>query len=366
MRDNFGTCQRCGSERIMNWGSNKSGSKRVRCKDCGKTMSPDGFSAPGGGISRTTTLYDSDGGVRLQWVREDDTQDKLEALREAAADIASMVPEREKTLLQNKPGALDDLLAVYPVGDYHFGMLAWWRESGESYDCNIAAERLRDAFSHLVGVDDACDHALIVMMGDVLHANDNTGVTPANKHRLDTDGRWPKVVRRAIVSIVTVLDLALEHYASVDVMWKRGNHDPDSGLMLGEIIRAWYRNEPRINITIDPSQRSYMLFGKVLIGATHGDKERTASKLPLLMAAEEPELWGRSKHRHIFMGHYHKAQTEELPGCTVETVRAISPRDAYASGAGYLSHQALTKVIFSKDVGEVERLTYGFNTRKEE
>ena len=88
-------------------------------------------------IVKLSTLYDQEGNISQQWVAE-----KPEAIAQASAwaeyakALAEDLPRVEPT---EPPVTRDtDLMACYPVGDHHLGMLSWNKETGEDYDLNIA------------------------------------------------------------------------------------------------------------------------------------------------------------------------------------------------------------------------------------
>ena len=91
-----------------------------------------------------------------------------------------------------------------------------------------------------------------------------------------------------------------------------------------------------------------------MLGATHGDQAKMA-QLPLLMAAKNPEAWGRSKYRHIYTGHIHQQTGIELSGVTVESFRTPAPTDAWATGMGYYPGRSLTAITLHKIDGEISR-----------
>jgi hypothetical protein len=101
--------------------------------------------APGFRIRGTSTLYDMQtGAARIQWVKtrvdDEDIQTALEAAVEATkADITRATP------VAAPAHANGDLLAMYPVGDHHIGMLADTQECGDSYNLKIAESLLAGA-----------------------------------------------------------------------------------------------------------------------------------------------------------------------------------------------------------------------------
>jgi hypothetical protein len=121
-------------------------------------------------IIKTSTLYAGDGTVTQQWVLEkpeDVEREKkwIEFAKELSAGIA-----REKPIKIGTKTSYADLLAVYPVGDHHLGMMAWGEETGDAdYDMGISEDLLRSASVRLINTCPASEQALIAFLGDFLH-----------------------------------------------------------------------------------------------------------------------------------------------------------------------------------------------------
>jgi len=93
---------------------------------------------PGFGVSKVSTLHNRDGEAVAQWVQQKpEAAEQEAAFREA---IEAMVSDAREVLPPvPRPEHTDaDLLALYPMGDPHFGMLSWAKETGENFDLNIA------------------------------------------------------------------------------------------------------------------------------------------------------------------------------------------------------------------------------------
>lgn len=69
-------------------------------------------------ITRTTTLYDSDGHIRQQWVREQPEEaERLALWQEWAAGLMENMP-RAAALPLYEHRRRDDVLTIYPIGDH--------------------------------------------------------------------------------------------------------------------------------------------------------------------------------------------------------------------------------------------------------
>lgn len=318
-------------------------------------VAPEGYSVKG-----TTTLYGRDGTPVLQWVKtREDREDLLARVREAVAALAE--PVRGASDPRPAPTTVDaDLLAVYPMGDPHLGLYAWAEETGEDTDLDLGAEQLYAAVDELVAMAPAAQQALILNLGDFLHSDSSDNRTRRAGHPLDVDGRWAEVLRVGVHTLRRCIDRALDRHSQVRVINLIGNHDDQSSVVLSLVLDAFYSREPRVSVDISPAAHHWLRWGRCLIGATHGDAAKP-DQLPGLMAADCAADWGETRYRHWYTGHVHHDSVREYPGVTVETVRTLAARDAWASRAGYRSDRDMKCDLWHREHGRIRRYLIGID-----
>jgi len=305
-------------------------------------------------VKGVSTYYDEDGKPRGQWVKStldrsraaDIARAGIEALQEEVRGLAPITPPPKHVLEQ--------ILAVYPLGDPHFGMYAWARECGEDFDLEHAERLTLGAVDRLVYTAPQAETAILLPLGDVFHANDQTNQTPAHKHQLDVDSRFVKVLQVGVKTFRHAILRLLGRHRKVIVRFVQGNHDPEAVWALALTIAAYFENEPRVCVDLSPSKFWFYRFGKVLIGATHGDTCKP-EMLMGVMAADRPEDWGKTKHRYWYCGHVHHSSVKEYPGVTVETFRTLAAKDAYAASHGYRAGRDMRCIVHHLEHGEIER-----------
>jgi hypothetical protein len=195
---------------------------------------------------------------------------------------------------------------------------------------------------------------VILPLGDIFHANDQTNATPAHHHRLDVDTRHQRVMIIGVLTFRHVIMRALETHDIVIVRFVKGNHDPEASFGLAVATAAFFSDNKRVIVDLSPSDFWYHNHGKVLIAATHGDKVKH-EQLGGVMAADQPELWGATKYRYWYTGHVHSQNVREFPGVTCESFRTLAAKDAYASGYGYRAGRDMRCITHHKEYGEIER-----------
>jgi hypothetical protein len=300
-----------------------------------------------------STLYDKDGKVRAQWVKSQlDEKKWLEALEEFAESLTTGIKPLDPIALP--AGIFDqDLLCVYPMGDPHFGMYAWWQEAGEDFDLRIAERITCAAIDRLVAAAPAAHTALMLNLGDMFHA-DNQNNTSQSGHQLDVDGRWAKVQQVGLNAMIYGIRRLLEKHPKVIFRINKGNHDGHSSYALALMISCYFQNEPRVEVDLSPAVTWYYRFGKVLIGSTHGDTIK-GPDLCSVMAADRAVEWGETTHRYWYVGHVHHQDTKEYRGGVVEYFRTLAARDAWHAGQGYRAGRDMRLIVLHCEHGEIER-----------
>jgi hypothetical protein len=300
-----------------------------------------------------STYYDQEGKVRGQWVKSSlDDEKREQAIRAfigyLVEDVKGLAP------LAAPPEHVNaDLLCVYPMGDPHFGMYAWWQEAGDDFDLNIAERLTCSAVDRLVASAPPAETALMLNLGDMFHADNQKNVSQSG-HQLDVDGRWAKVQQVGLRAMIHCVRRLLEKHARVVLRINKGNHDGHSSYALALMIDAYFHNEPRVEVDLSPAVMWYFQFGKVLIGSTHGDTIKGADMVGI-MAADMPEAWGTTQHRYLYVGHVHHQDVKEHRGGVVEYFRTLAARDAWHAGQGYRAGRDMRLIVQHKEYGEIER-----------
>lgn len=305
-------------------------------------------------IRGVSQFYDATGQPGMRWVKTRiDEEKREETIREYVAALAEDI--RGLAPLTEPPMRADaDLLAVYPSGDPHWGLRTWAAECGENFDLDIARRLTRGAVDRLVASAPAAHTAIFLPLGDTLHANDQTSQTPRSKHPLDVDGRFVKVLGVCIQAYRHAIIRLLERHQNVVVRFVSGNHDPEAVWTLAFTIAAYFASEPRVTVDLSPAAHWYYRFGKVLIGATHGDKSKP-EQLPGLMATDRAEDWGQTRFRYWYTGHIHHQTVKEYPGVTCESFRTLAAGDSHSAAYAYRSGRDMRLIVHHRDFGEIER-----------
>lgn len=294
------------------------------------------------------TQPDEDGNSYSVMLRPEQP-DLVDAIREAFTDLPTAKPVKAERHSD------EDLLTIYPLADAHVGMRAWGRETGADYDTEIACNRIREWVGRCVMASPKSKQAVIVDVGDLTHANDDTNATPRSKHVLDVDTRFFRTVEMVIAALTAAIGTALTRHEAVKVVILPGNHDPHAYLAVLFALAEHYRNEPRVEVIKQPGEFWVHQFGVNMLGFHHGDKAK-AERLVLWLADEYPEMWGATRHRFMFTGHLHHHKSADIGGVLWEQLRAMTEKDAYARSHAYSARAQLQGITIHRERGEVSRV----------
>lgn len=302
----------------------------------------------------------------VAWIKTKATKDRpgysvmLRPAQEAPEDVAERVRAAMEGIepvapIPAPPHADADICTLYPISDVHVGMMAWGKEAGEDYSTDIAAQRLRSWVGQCVAASPPSQTAIILDVGDLTHADDQTNQTPASKHVLDVDTRHFRTLDVTIQALVHCIDLAAQKHQTVIVRILPGNHNVTSYLAVMFALAERYRDNPRIRVQKVPGEFFVYQFGQVMLAAHHGDKAK-ADRLVHSLADDYAEMWGKTRHRFLFTGHLHHHRSQDIGGVQWEQLRAVTARDAYARSHAYSARAQLQAVTFHREKGEVARV----------
>jgi len=248
-------------------------------------------------------------------------------------------------------------IALY---DAHLGKFAWHPETMlGNWDIDICTK------AYLEGAEKGLNYAssfkpskiFFVLGNDFMHVDNQAMTTPRGGFHLDADGRFPKIARKAMETIVAAINICRQ-VAPVEIKWVPGNHDVTSSFWLSLIVEQIFKNDKHVIVDNEPSQRKAVLWGNLLVGWWH---DATGRKFPAsvnALAQFWPELWGKSKYRELHVGHKHKkVHTKTMPietngGVLIRQIPSLSSIDFWHQDNLFVDAvPASETLLWSKDSG---------------
>lgn len=247
-------------------------------------------------------------------------------------------------------------LLVLDPADIHIGKLCDAFEVGESYNNQIAVQRVLAGVKGILQKVSSfkIDKILFIGGNDILHIDNAKRTTTAGTPQ-DTDGMWYSNFLIAKQLYVDVLEILIT-VADVHFTFNPSNHDYTNGFFLANVVETYFKNCDNITFDCSMAHRKAFKYGKNLIGTTHGDGAKQAD-LPLLMAVEFSKEWSETKHRYIYTHHVHHKTSKDYAGITVESLRSPSGTDSWHHRNGYHSTKAVEAFLHCKENGQIARIT---------
>ena len=252
-----------------------------------------------------------------------------------------------------------DCTVVINLADLHLGKLVSEHETGERYNIDIAKERFLTCIKHLAFKSYQCygiKKFILSSLGDTLHTDTVKSTTTSGTY-VESDTRASKVFEVALEVLTESIDILKQFADEVEFININGNHCELSEHHLGIALKAYYRNDEKVKINAEPKVRKSILVGDNLLSWTHGDTNMNT--LPLTIATEVSELWGKSKFRLIQLGHLHGTKKkvfqaeDEFNGVIVRHFSSLSGTDSWHNKNNYIGNQKRgTALVFSdKEIG---------------
>ena len=312
--------------------------------------------AEGFQAKRISTAYKEDGTVALQWVIQEpekrSMKQKLDAMLDGLKD--DLVGHKEATPAPEIVNS--DYLAMYMIGDHHFGMLAdsETKVDDDDWDVKIATQILVDATARLSNRVGNAEVGVLLNVGDFFHA-DNSANTTTKGTPVDVDTRIGKTFKLAGRLFQVLIDKMLETHKEVVVINVRGNHDSDMACHLSSCLELLYSAEPRVNVVQNYSKFIHYQWNNNLFVFHHGDRIKHEQILQTVIKNLDDE-WGQSKNRYCHLGHIHHHVAREVGSMHFEHWGSLTATDQWHSDSGYGAERSMTAVVYHKDSGEDSRV----------
>jgi hypothetical protein len=243
---------------------------------------------------------------------------------------------------------------VINLADLHLGKLVSESETGERYNIDIAKERFIESVKYLAQKSYQCygvKKFILSTLGDTLHIDSLKSTTTAGTY-VESDTRASKVFQTALDVITEAIEVLKQYAPEVEFININGNHCELSEQHLGIALKAYYRNDKQVKIDSDPKNRKYRAIGSNFLTWNHGDTN--TATLPLTVATEQAEMWGKSKFRIIQLGHLHSTKKrvyqaeDEYNGVIVRHFSSLSGTDFWHDKNNFKGSQKRgTALVFS-------------------
>jgi hypothetical protein len=314
--------------------------------------------AEGFAVKGVSTYYDEDGKIKGQWVKsQEDRQARIDALIER---LEAFEWKPAPVIECKEDHHQDSLCTLLTLTDFHLGMYAYAKETGDDWNTDMAAHEYLEAIQEMCDGSPNSATGILNLQGDFMHWDGLDAVTPTGKHQLDADTRFSRLIDMALDVIMASVEIMLGKFSQVKVIVCEGNHDLVGSMWIRKAIKKIYQDNPRIEVDDTDFPFYAHLHGDIMLAFHHGHKVKNQN-LPALFSSEPRyrKMWGQAEYTYIHTGHYH--HTEQMMGegggAIVERHPTLSGKDAYAARGGYHSWRAAHAITYHWETGEHRRVT---------
>lgn len=318
-------------------------------KDLGGTfVKPDDHALKG-----LSVLTDGEDRVLLKWHKTDREIDRARVIGDVIGQAMEKYKPSMPHIIRPPRLALSDRLTLYILTDWHVGLFAYGKETGkEDWDLSIAKKALMTSFRDVIDQTPQSKNAVVLGLGDLLHADNSRNMTERSGNVLDVDTRYSKCLETASDLLTEATELVASKHLNVEADLKPGNHDPNSTVALRLALFRHFRTVKRVNVSMLPDPFWWRRFGVNLLGGTHGHDAKLID-MPMIMANIRKQDWSDTKTRHFHTGHIHHDRVHERGGVKVFAHRAPVAQDAYHAANGYLSGRSMYAFNYHAERGSL-------------
>ena len=312
--------------------------------------------AAGFETKRVSTAYKEDGSVVLQWHIQEPQKQSLKERLGLMIDGIKDDLTGFKTAVKAPEKVNSDYLAMYVLGDHHFGMLAdsETKFDDEDWDVKIASQVLLDSTERLANRVGDAEVGVLLNVGDFFHADSSKNETTAGT-RVDVDTRIGKTFKLGGRLFQILIDKMLKTHKRVIVINVRGNHDSDMACHLSSCLELLYDKEPRVEVLANYSKFIHLQWHNNLFVFHHGDRIKHEQILQTVIKNLDNE-WSQSKNRYCHLGHIHHHTAREVGSMHFEHFGSLTSTDQWHSDSGYGAERSMTAIVYHKDSGEDSRV----------
>ena len=213
---------------------------------------------------------------------------------------------KPKPYIPSQPQLVDkNLMMEIPAIELHLGKMAWNGDVGADYDFKIAQKRFKKIIEECINEQDIrkCG-TLFMTIGNDFFNSDTVNATTTKGTPQTNDLRWKKMFMIGMEMYTWAIEELEQYFEKVDIALCSGNHDKMSSFYLYMALKAYFRNNPKLNFSDDYKDVQCYQFGKNAIFFAHGDNN--LKRLMKSIPAEFYKEWGKSFYRELHLGHLHK------------------------------------------------------------
>jgi len=260
------------------------------------------------------------------------------------------VPKFGKQVVSDKIGLIN-------IFDAHISKLSVAETTNHNASIEENVRIFREAFASLF---DRCfaDNVekIVFPIGNDFYNDDTHGFTTSGTPQ-DVFPDWSNSFTLGLNAIRWCVDYSLSKGVKIDLITVYSNHDKNKLWYLSKCLDLIYENNDNVTLDFQRIQFKFVEYGRCMLAMSHGDGGKT-NDYHNIMASLQPEMWGRTKHRSMWLGHFHTSKQykylnhEDRRGVELHYMRAMSNPDTWHYSNGYVGiPKSCTAHIIDKEKG---------------
>lgn len=237
------------------------------------------------------------------------------------------------------------------IPDLHLGRLAWEKETGKNWDVKIAYREWLKAHEYFMNIAVTKNVSrIVVLLGSDYYNVNNAANTTANNTPQDEDGRWQRSFDYGLKGAIEAAEMWRQYGVVVEIYLIPGNHDIERLYYLGAVLSAWYKDVDDVIIHNEPTVRKYFVWGRNMIGFSHGKDDK--NELKHVYQSEMREYMTQCDNIEFHIGHEHQEKAVVQQGSViVRTVPSLARYNAWETGKGYSGNRRAQAFTYNKEKG---------------
>jgi len=274
--------------------------------------------------------------------KEDSKLEELKLFKEKFLEEVKKQSKAEAFKLV-KSNTSNPVAVEISLPDFHLGKM-----TGESLDeqVNLYLQTVEELVNKVKNYN--IEKFILPIGNDLVNSEGKRATTTKGTPQQD-NADWMDTFTLGWKMVVGAVEF-LKTIAPVEIIVVSGNHAWEREFYIGEVVSAFYYNSNVVKVNNSKEPRKYTVYGKNLIGFTHGDCEKPF-ELPLIMATEVPIEFSQTKFREWHTGHIHKHMVDEFRGIAVKFLPSICGEDAWHKMMGYSALRKAQAYIYNKETG---------------
>jgi len=191
-----------------------------------------------------------------------------------------------------------------------------------------------------------------VIGNDFFNSDNYQNGTSISNHTQDNICLWDKSYEVGFNVLVHAIEILKLHCNKLNVICVQGNHAKMKEFFLGHALEAYFRKNADICFDRSAANRKIKIYGNTLIGYHHGNCK--IDELPLLLATEFWEYWGKCKYKEVHTGDKHFYMEKDIKGVRVKQLPSLTGADRWHQDNNYVcSIRCAVATIYDHEKGKV-------------